>query len=526
MRCSALEWGVACFLLLAPCGCGSRTELAPPDGLPNGAGGSPPVVACTTDTDCPPANACGSFRCLAERCEFEAISCDDKTPCTEDTCDPTSGCEHRFLSLDMDGDKHRSPRPGFEPGTDVCGDDCDDTNPNAFPGNTEVCDGVDNDCDRVVDNGFSYQRSGAMPVRVAPAAARRSRRDDGGITATPEAFVITYSSLEDRWISRLQGLSSSGAPLFQSQVSEVNSDTFAGALAWSGKDLATAWSDAHQAGDYEIYSRLFDARGNKQKPALRLTEAEGFSLHPSLKWNQSEYVLAFDDRRGVGDTQPRIFAQRLAPDGSQLGRNILLVGDHFTSEYPSLALSPRRVGLAYSFTQGPDDHAHLGFRAFDAALSPIGNEPALVGENVDTLTLVFVKDRFIALWDFSDGATQGNAIWGAAFDESGTLISKQAVTSGADFARSVAALSLGDRFLMMWADDADTAPGFFELYFQVLDAAFRVLTPRQRFTFSKEGSLMPGLSAGPDGKIGVAFESLDGPSRHVYFSTLQCALTP
>ena len=32
--------------------------------------------------------------------------------------------------------------------------DCDDTNPNLFPGNVESCDGVDNDCDGLVDEGL------------------------------------------------------------------------------------------------------------------------------------------------------------------------------------------------------------------------------------------------------------------------------------------------------------------------------------------------------------------------------------
>ena len=47
-------------------------------------------------------------------------------------------------SNDVDGD-----------GVSVCAGDCDDSNPVVFPGATEVCDGFDNDCDGTVDQGFT-----------------------------------------------------------------------------------------------------------------------------------------------------------------------------------------------------------------------------------------------------------------------------------------------------------------------------------------------------------------------------------
>ncbi|MEO1258562.1 MAG: MopE-related protein [Bacteroidota bacterium] len=45
--------------------------------------------------------------------------------------------------FDVDGD-----------GVTTCSGDCDDNDPNNFPGNTEICDGQDNDCDGTVDEGF------------------------------------------------------------------------------------------------------------------------------------------------------------------------------------------------------------------------------------------------------------------------------------------------------------------------------------------------------------------------------------
>ena len=50
---------------------------------------------------------------------------------------------------DMDGD-------GFT----ACEGDCDDTDPNSYPGNTEVCDGADNNCNGMFDEGFDMDGDG------------------------------------------------------------------------------------------------------------------------------------------------------------------------------------------------------------------------------------------------------------------------------------------------------------------------------------------------------------------------------
>jgi hypothetical protein len=98
----------------------------------------PTGMFCTLDQGCIAAPACASTA------DCKAIWNGDVCK-TQIACDlPTSLCT--FVPLDKDGDGH-PPQ--------VCGgDDCDDNDPDRFPGNPEVCDGKDNNCDGVIDNGL------------------------------------------------------------------------------------------------------------------------------------------------------------------------------------------------------------------------------------------------------------------------------------------------------------------------------------------------------------------------------------
>ena len=58
---------------------------------------------------------------------------------SDDTSQPTDTGDTAAPVVDEDGD-------GFDAGSD-----CDDTDPDRYPGATELCDGVDDDCDDAVD---------------------------------------------------------------------------------------------------------------------------------------------------------------------------------------------------------------------------------------------------------------------------------------------------------------------------------------------------------------------------------------
>ncbi len=85
------------------------------------------TVICTSDTDAP-------FRASLSFNAGGAVLLDAIEIVMND-------CDHAGASTaDNDGD-----------GYAACGADCDDSDPNSHPGAVEVCDGVDNNCDNVVD---------------------------------------------------------------------------------------------------------------------------------------------------------------------------------------------------------------------------------------------------------------------------------------------------------------------------------------------------------------------------------------
>jgi alpha-tubulin suppressor-like RCC1 family protein len=130
-----------------------------------GSGGTPPTppTPCSRDEDCDDGVYCnGVEACTGRVCRAgTAPSCDDGVACTVDRCDETrQACVSN--AADNDGDGHLDATCADGAG-DALGDDCDDTDSTRYPGALEVCDADDHDedCDlttfgRVDFDGDSY----------------------------------------------------------------------------------------------------------------------------------------------------------------------------------------------------------------------------------------------------------------------------------------------------------------------------------------------------------------------------------
>jgi len=497
--------------------CGARTSIYTSD-----AGVEAPVV-CSTDLDCDTGDACAQAECREGSCvPLPVIVCDDHDACTDDSCDAQSGqCSFTPSTLDIDGDGHRAPKPGFAPGAvGACGDDCDDRSASAHPGGREQCDGVDNDCNGKVDDGALYGDLQA-PVRVASRAFDRS--DSGGMAFDGKNYGITFSGHAQRWRSYFTSLARSGSPIVpETPVTELNSATLAGVLIHNGSYFASAWSDGRQDQNYEIYFNRYDSKGQKLGPDLRITRAPSFSLDVVLVWNGKETLLVWDDRRAeVGRGEDiRLFGQRIAFDGSPIGDNVPLTSAGTLAESPGIALGQTRVGIVF-VSRSATELPHVKFFTTAPDFTQPGPLVELGGTNVESPSLVYAGGHFIAFWQ-RDGKTYGPSIDAAIVDEAGNVLGPQRpVTSGATFARSFSAVSLGDRVILVWADDHD---GSYQLYLQILDANLNVLSARTRLTFTSTDTLSPVAALGPNGDLGVLYNDLQAGGRQSYFLGMSCVM--
>ncbi len=122
---------------------GSTTQTAVDS---SGGSDGPP---CVDDADCDDGLACnGVETCDARTCVPGNDPCDNPDPehCAVACEESGEGPVCSVVAADADGDEH-----GDSACADAPGDDCNDGDDTIFTGAEELCDGLDNDCDDLVD---------------------------------------------------------------------------------------------------------------------------------------------------------------------------------------------------------------------------------------------------------------------------------------------------------------------------------------------------------------------------------------
>ena len=272
---------------------------------------------CDDSSDCDDGLACnGEETCSQGSCQAGTPACTNFDPdhC-EVTCTEKDGgaAECKTSARDQDGDNHGDIGCTI---SEPPGDDCDDSEPKAFPGNTaDPCDGIDGDCDGVHDI------------------------DEGNI------------------------LSGTPGDLVNHQEEAFDSD-----IAWS--DSANAfgviWTDTRDTpGVDEIYFALMDASGAKKGSDLRISPMPDKSRYASIAAGHNSFGIVWaDDRNGKAD----IYFARVDDTGAPLGSEVQVTDDPGDSFFAKIAATAS--GWAVFWTDNRDS---AGGRIYGRALDPAGS---------------------------------------------------------------------------------------------------------------------------------------------------------
>jgi hypothetical protein len=486
----------------------------------------PPVDECAFDADCVLPDPCVRTFCRAESdvsarlvCAAEEVRCDDGDVCSRDFCNPQTGaCEHE-RPTDADGDGFIGTAPPRSP-AGCGGDDCDDQNPAIHPGAAERCDGLDENCNGVIDDGARYAPLSA-PVKLAPEVLRSSR---GGIAFDGQSYGVSYADKSDlgHTVSYFTLLDEAGnrksAP---APVSLINADTYAGAVAHSGDSFLTTWSDARQAANYEIYATRFNGLGEKLQADLRLTEAPDYSLRPLIQWTGTEYVVVWEDyRTDDNDGKVRVFGRRVSKGGALLDDEQELSLPEASGEYPNFALGGERVAVVYTTLDPISDVSRVMARTVSFELRE-PTPPVELAQGQEPV-VAWLGDRFLVAWHTGTVGAWGSAIVGALVYEDGSSTLLGELTTGDRFARWKTLVSLGDRAVLVWSGAGDD--GNYDLFFTLLDATGAELQQSRRLTSSPQATVDPLVAVGPNGDIGVLFDENALPALDAYFVRLGCQI--
>ena len=468
-----------------------------------------------------------AFDGLAEVClTFDASSCADPCSLRMVACDPPGSCG--LLDIGPNDDacngvvcaltEHFSyfgpglPTDGDGDGTfdlvDNCpelinwfqldddkdgyGNECDcaSGDPLAFPGATEYCDGVDNDCDDVVDEGCL----GTCAVPGTQISDIKVSSDSGASHAASVAWTGTEYGVawhdnrqgDGNWEIYFARLDSNGQRVDpEVRITDAEGVSAYPSLVWTGTEYGLAWRDERD-GDPEIYFTRLTSNGLGLAPARRLTDAAGLSGWPSLAWNGEEFGVAWYDER---DGNREIYFNRLHASGNKIRADIRVTDDPGVSHMPSLDWTGKDWGVAWHDDRFGD--TEILFSRLDPAGNEIGDDVRVTDAAGSSENVALVSSGAIygAVWhDSRDGAWE---VYFARLDPSGAKVGTDLrVTSAAEISGWPDVTWTGSEFGVFWHDQRN---GNWEIYQRTVDPRGVATSPETRLTFEGTGSYQPSV---------------------------------
>ncbi len=462
----------------------------------------------------------GSQRCAA--CAWAACEPPDET-CNgiDDDCDDV--CDNGFACCAGERDETclTCTVAGIE-GSRICSGDC---GWGACCTDRDPCNGCDDDCDGDVDTPVN--RSGELRLTNA---SNVSGHPSAAYNFTAGHYAVAWHDARDgaAQVEIYMALVSSQGEKLTGDMRVTNAPVYSlrPSIVYASDVYGLAWADDRNFGSREIYFGRVDEGGGFVGGEHRITNTTNGSDNPSLVFTGSEFAIAWEDERNGGDNQEEIFFIRLSSTGSPIGGEVRVTNAAGISVQPSLVFTGSGFGVAWMDSR--DGNSEIYFKRIGMDGTPVDPDVRITNDPGESTapSLAFNGSEFGLAW--VDGRSGGGTYF-ARIDTAGTKLGGDVRTSGAADASPIAnvlnRVSLvwsaeSSRYGILWHEDWD-ADGTIDVSFLRLEPDGTPVGSEIRVSDGPADSVQQAMAWGGDAWV-AAWRDYRFADTEIFYAVIGC----
>jgi hypothetical protein len=237
-----------------------------------------------------------------------------------------------------------------------------------LPASAETCNGVDDDCDGEVDEELLPQQCGlGACATVAPSCV-------GGM---PQACVPAAPGTEscNGLDDDCDGTVDEGLVSNTSGDVRITSNAAASDFVYLGRGASgfgMVWQDKRDGQAGQIYFAALSSTGARlTSQDVRVSSTPNTSTHPALAWNGQSWGLVYAD--GAAGSLD-LYYRPLSPTGQPLAAPTRLTTASGDTDWPDLVWTGQHYALAYDDERAGANRHDLYFQRFDLNGTRLGGE--------------------------------------------------------------------------------------------------------------------------------------------------------